>query len=81
MTPAEIKHLIMQGLPAAEVHVSSQDGTHFEAEVIAASFSDKSSLARHQMVYATLGERMGREIHALSLHTLTPDERQRQQRR
>ncbi len=81
MTPAEIKHLIMQGLPAAEVHVSSHDGTHFEAEVIASSFSGKPSLARHQMVYATLGERMGREIHALSLHTLTPDERQRQQSR
>jgi acid stress-induced BolA-like protein IbaG/YrbA len=26
------------------------------------------------MVYATLGERMGGEIHALSLRTLTPDE-------
>jgi acid stress-induced BolA-like protein IbaG/YrbA len=26
------------------------------------------------MVYATLGERMGNEIHALSLRTLTPDE-------
>jgi acid stress-induced BolA-like protein IbaG/YrbA len=26
------------------------------------------------MVYATLGERMGGEIHALSLRTLTPEE-------
>jgi acid stress-induced BolA-like protein IbaG/YrbA len=26
------------------------------------------------MVYATLGELMGGEIHALSLRTLTPDE-------
>jgi len=26
------------------------------------------------MVYATLGERMGGEIHALALKTLTPDE-------
>ena len=31
-------------------------------------------LARHRMVYATLGERMGGEIHALQLRTLTPDE-------
>ena len=29
---------------------------------------------RHRMVYATLGERMGGEIHALALKTLTPDE-------
>jgi stress-induced morphogen len=26
------------------------------------------------MVYATLGDRMGGEIHALALKTLTPDE-------
>lgn len=77
MTPAEIEQLIMQGLPAAEVRVSSSDGTHFQAEVVAPGFSGKLPLARHQMVYATLGERMGREIHALSLRTLTPDEQRR----
>ncbi|MGB9429361.1 MAG: BolA/IbaG family iron-sulfur metabolism protein [Gammaproteobacteria bacterium] len=64
----------MQGLPGAEVSVSSSDGTHFEAVVIAPAFNGKRPLARHQLVYATLGERMGREIHALSLQTLTPDE-------
>lgn len=81
MTPAEIEQLIMLGLPAAEIRVSSHDGTHFEAEVISSSFNGKSSLARHQMVYATLGERMGREIHALSLRTLTPDELRQHQSR
>jgi len=74
LTPAEIEQLIMQGLPAAQVRVSSADGTHFQAEVITSSFNGKPPLARHQMVYATLGERLGREIHALSLRTLTPDE-------
>jgi stress-induced morphogen len=29
---------------------------------------------QHRMVYATLGDRMGGEIHALALHTYTPDE-------
>ena len=37
-------------------------------------FAGKLPLARHRMVYATLGDRMGGEIHALSLKTLTPDE-------
>jgi acid stress-induced BolA-like protein IbaG/YrbA len=74
LTTAEIERLIMQGLAASEVRVGSSDGTHFEALVIAADFDGKSRLSRHQMVYATLGERMGREIHALSLRTLTPDE-------
>jgi acid stress-induced BolA-like protein IbaG/YrbA len=29
---------------------------------------------RHQQVYAALGARMGAEIHALSMQTLTPEE-------
>lgn len=78
MSPAEIEHLIVQGLPVAEVRVTSEDGTHFEALIIAAVFAGKRPLARHQMVYATLGERLGREIHALSLRAFTPDEWQRQ---
>jgi acid stress-induced BolA-like protein IbaG/YrbA len=74
LTPAEITQLIKQGLPDAEVRVSSDDGTHFEAEVVTSNFVGKPALARHRMVYAFLGERMGRDIHALSLRTLTPDE-------
>jgi stress-induced morphogen len=33
-------------------------------------------LQRHQLVYGTLGSRVGREIHALALTTLTPEEMQ-----
>lgn len=78
MSPAEVEHLIMQGLPAAQVRVQSEDGTHFEALIIAQVFAGQRLLARHQLVYAALGERIGGEIHALSLRTLTPDEWQRQ---
>jgi acid stress-induced BolA-like protein IbaG/YrbA len=35
-------------------------------------------IARHQLVYAALGAKMGREIHALSIEALTPDEWQAQ---
>jgi len=31
-------------------------------------------LQRHQIVYGTLGGKMGNEIHALSLRTLAPEE-------
>ena len=41
---------------------------------MAEQFAGKRSLARHQLVYQALGERMGREIHALSIEALTPDE-------
>ncbi|MGV8930874.1 MAG: BolA family protein [Luteimonas sp.] len=69
-----IRHLIQQGLPDARVEVQGDDGVHFEALVVAEVFRGKLPLARHRLVYATLGELMGREIHALALRTLTPDE-------
>ena len=77
MSPAEVRQLILQGMPTAEVEVRGEDHTHFEAMVVSEAFAGMRPLARHQMVYATLGSLMGREIHALSLRTLTPEERQR----
>ncbi|MGY0505306.1 BolA family protein [Luteimonas sp. e5] len=74
MNPARIEQLILAGLPDARVEVQGADGVHFEALVVSESFRGKLPLARHRMVYATLGERMGGEIHALALKTLTPEE-------
>ena len=74
MTPEEVAELIRAGLPGAEVQVQSDDNTHFAARVISAQFAGKRSVARHQLVYRALGERMGREIHALSIEALTPEE-------
>jgi acid stress-induced BolA-like protein IbaG/YrbA len=74
MNPEEIAHLIRAALPGAEVRVESDDNTHFAARVVASEFAGKRSLARHQLVYKALGERMGREIHALSIEALTPEE-------
>jgi len=69
-----IRQLIEAGLPGARADVQGEDGVHFEALVVSETFRGKLPLARHRMVYATLGERMGGEIHALALRTLTPDE-------
>lgn len=74
MTPDIIQNLIETGLPGAQARVQGDDGVHFEATVVAEAFRGKLPLARHRMVYATLGARMGGEIHALALRTLTPDE-------
>ncbi|MBV8973570.1 MAG: BolA/IbaG family iron-sulfur metabolism protein [Sinobacteraceae bacterium] len=74
MNPEELAQLIRAGLPGARVEVRSEDNTHFSARVVAREFAGQRSLARHQLIYRTLGERMGREIHALSIEALTPDE-------
>ena len=75
MDSQTIEQMIRDGLPDAEVTVSGEDGVHFEAVVVSPSFTGLPTLRRHRMVYATLGQYMGREIHALGLRTLAPEER------
>ena len=74
MDPEEVARLIRAGLPGAQVRVQSDDNTHFAARIVAREFAGKKSVARHQLVYRALGELMGREIHALSIEALTPEE-------
>ncbi len=74
MTPERIADLIRVGLPGATVRVESDDNTHFATQIVAAQFAGLRPLARHQLVYQTLGALVGREIHALSIDALTPEE-------
>jgi acid stress-induced BolA-like protein IbaG/YrbA len=51
------------------------DGRHWFATLVSPSFEGLSRIKRHQLVYATLGQRMQTdEVHALSMKTLTPNE-------
>ena len=71
MSPDEIRALIAAGLTCEEVRVTG-DGRHFDALVVSDAFTGKPTLARHRMVYATLGDRFDTEVlHALSLKTYT----------
>ena len=70
-----IEQMIRAGIPDADVTVTGADGVHFEAHIISTSFAGKTTLQRHRAVYATLGEYMGREIHALALRTDVPESR------
>jgi len=74
MNPEEIKSLITAFIEHSIVEVSSDDNVHFEATVISQSFENKSLIERHKMVYASLGDKMKQEIHALAIIALTPDE-------
>jgi acid stress-induced BolA-like protein IbaG/YrbA len=74
MDPQEIAELIETGLSGARAQVRTDGQGHYEAVVVADQFTGKRTLVRHQLVYGTLGSRVGREIHALQLQTLTPDE-------
>jgi acid stress-induced BolA-like protein IbaG/YrbA len=74
ISPGKVADMIRAGLPGATVQVESDDNTHFAARIVAAQFAGLRPIARHQLVYQALGALVGREIHALSIEALTPDE-------
>ena len=74
MDAETLRELIETGLPGARAEVQGDDGVHFEATVVSEAFRGKLPLARHRLVYATLGDLMGGAIHALQLKTVTPEE-------
>jgi acid stress-induced BolA-like protein IbaG/YrbA len=74
MHPSQVAELIRKALPGAEVVVESDDQTHFSARIVSEAFAGLRGVARHQLVYRALGALVGREIHALSIEALTPQE-------
>jgi acid stress-induced BolA-like protein IbaG/YrbA len=69
-----IEEAIRGAIQCSHVDVRGDDGVHFEALIVSPAFQGVARVRRHQMVYAALGERMREEIHALSMHTLSPEE-------
>jgi BolA family transcriptional regulator, general stress-responsive regulator len=49
-------------------------GSHFRLVIVSPRFAGRDKLSRHRMIYAALGPLMRREIHALAIQALTPDE-------
>lgn len=74
----EIVSRIQGGIAGAEAQVQDiGGGNHWSAQVVAAAFEGVSLVKRHQMVYATVKDKMlphDESIHALQLKTLTPAE-------
>ena len=66
----EPQHL--EVLDESHMHSRGQE-THYKAVIVSPAFAGLTAVKRHQKVYATLGELMG-QIHALALHTYTPEE-------
>ena len=73
VTPQDVQRYIAEGLECEHLSVEG-DGQHFEAIIVSPAFEGKRPIARHQLVYGALGDRMKAEIHALSMKTLTPAE-------
>ena len=75
MQPEQIKKIIAAGLSCEGLSVEG-DGDHFEAILVSSEFIGKSRVQRQQLVNALLRPYFDSgELHALSMKTLTPEER------
>lgn len=75
MKADDIVSMIKTALPDARVELNdlAGDDNHFQANIYSASFAGKSRVEQHKMVYAALGEKMGGELHALSIKTFATE--------
>ncbi len=71
MAVDDIKKLILEALPDAEIEIEdlAGDGDHYRARIISTAFNGKNRVQQHQLVYRALKGRMGGELHALALET------------
>ena len=74
MNAEQLRSIIAAGLACTHLEVDG-DGRHWSAVVVSESFTGLRLIARHQKVYATLGQKIQNdEVHALSMKTYTPAE-------
>ena len=72
METEAVAQLIRAGLPGAEVEVSG-DGSHFDAIVVSEAFEGLSPIKKQRLVMDAVKEQIASgELHALSIKTLTP---------
>lgn len=76
MNAQEIKDLLRETFPEAQIEVNGDDGVHMAAMVIDESFRGKNRVQQQRAVYAALKGKMDGahgELHALALTTKAPD--------
>ncbi len=65
----------LEVLSETHMHNVPEDAeSHYRVTVVSEQFSGKSLLQRHRLVNAALAEELASGIHALALHTMTPEE-------
>lgn len=55
-------------------HAGNQPESHFRLVVVSPQFNGQSLLSRHRMVQSLLQTERDQGLHALALHTYTPEE-------
>lgn len=72
MTPEDVKTLIEQGLPNAQVTINGE-GCNLEAIVVSSAFEGLPMLKQHKLVYALVNHFIADgSLHALAIKSYTP---------
>ena len=50
-------------------------GSHWQLTIVSDAFRGKNAVARHRMVYEALGDLMKRDVHALRIEALAPEQK------
>ena len=68
-----LKPEFLDVLNESHMHSGPATESHFKVVAVSKAFEGKMLIARHRMINAALAEEL-QQIHALALHTMTPDE-------
>ena len=73
MSEKEIKQFITNAIQNSTVEIEDLkgDGDHYSAIVKSKSFNGKTRVEQHKMVYDAFKGKMGSELHALKLKTIS----------
>ena len=85
-TPSWIEEKLTQALAPSHIEIVDEShlhaghagarggGGHYAVTIVSDAFAGLGPAQRHRLVYKALAAAMNREIHALALKTLTPEE-------
>lgn len=49
-------------------------GGHYRVDIVSEAFTGKTTVTRHRLIYAALGDLIPGAIHALAIRAIAPDE-------
>jgi len=80
---AQIEHKLSEALNPEFIEVVNESGSHnvpagseshFKVTVVSDIFNGERLIQRHRRINTLLADELAGQLHALALHTLTPDE-------
>ncbi len=76
MLESEIRSYILEAIPDAEITIIdlAGDNDHYKVKVASSAFAGKSRVAQHKMVFEAFKGKVGGELHALAVETITRSE-------